>query len=273
MEKTNRDFKGIWIPRKVWLNKDFSLTEKNLIAEIDSLDTGNGCWASNEYLAKFCEVTEGRLANMLTALRKKGYILDRKFDGRKRYISINWNNQNVKETLTQGSRNSEGRVHEIVKAESEILAGNGLTEPQKEIQTPSINTINNTYTSEIRISRESDSSVNKDLKVPARIFTYSDTDSDGLPRESRVSPRKKSDTPHALEVFALFGKVPRNWLENKTERVCAENLFVERGIDGIKSALKFCQENREEKFFPSINSPWDLDSKWAKLIEYKEKNG
>ena len=51
--KENRDFKGVWIPKEIWLNTDLSIIEKVLLVEIDSLDNSDrGCFASNEYLAK-----------------------------------------------------------------------------------------------------------------------------------------------------------------------------------------------------------------------------
>ncbi len=85
----SRQFKGIWIPKEIYLEDGLNPVQKILLAEIDSLDNGEGCFASNEYLANFLEIETGSLANVLTDLRKKGWIIDRKFDGRKRYMSIN----------------------------------------------------------------------------------------------------------------------------------------------------------------------------------------
>ena len=34
----NRDFKGIWIPKDIWLTENLTLQEKVFLAEIDSLD-------------------------------------------------------------------------------------------------------------------------------------------------------------------------------------------------------------------------------------------
>jgi hypothetical protein len=90
------------------------------------------------------------------------------------------------------------------------------------------------------------------------------------------SKPKKKEPQVALEVFQVFsdviGKNPLNWRTNKTQRTCAENLYKERGLGSIRRALEFYVENRGDKFCPSINSPYDLDSKWSNLYEFKEKH-
>ena len=37
----NRDFKGVWIPKEIWLRKDLNALDKMIFAEIDSLDNEN----------------------------------------------------------------------------------------------------------------------------------------------------------------------------------------------------------------------------------------
>lgn len=60
-----------------------------LIAEIDSLSkNGEGCFASNAYLAEFFSVKEGTMADMLTDLRKLNRIENTSFNGRQRAIRI-----------------------------------------------------------------------------------------------------------------------------------------------------------------------------------------
>lgn len=88
-ESFERDFKGVWIPKEIFLCKDISPTEKILLAEIHSLDKGEGCYASNKYLAEFVGISEGRLANCLTKLKQLNLIITRKFDGRMRWLSVN----------------------------------------------------------------------------------------------------------------------------------------------------------------------------------------
>ena len=54
----NRGFKGVWIPRDIWLRDDLSCVDKCLLAEIDSLSGyEQGCFASNTHFATFLHVS------------------------------------------------------------------------------------------------------------------------------------------------------------------------------------------------------------------------
>jgi len=82
-----RDFKGIWIPKEVWLDKRLNTIDKIILLEIDSLDcTEEGCYASNKYLAEFCQCTETTVSTSINKLIKLEYLELIKFDGRKRYV-------------------------------------------------------------------------------------------------------------------------------------------------------------------------------------------
>lgn len=82
-----RDFKGVWIPKEVWLDERLNTIDKIILLEIDSLDAGDeGCYASNKYLAEFCKCTETTVSTSISKLIKYGYLEAVKFDGRKRYL-------------------------------------------------------------------------------------------------------------------------------------------------------------------------------------------
>jgi hypothetical protein len=70
----NRDFKGIWIPKEIWLSKDLTTQEKLFIVEIDSLDNEGGCTAGNQYFADFFEISTRRVSEVIQNLVTKGYI-------------------------------------------------------------------------------------------------------------------------------------------------------------------------------------------------------
>ena len=69
-----RAFKGIWIPKEIWLTKDLTLQEKVFLVEIDSLDNEQGCFASNNYFADFFGITYSRASQIINNLKDKGYV-------------------------------------------------------------------------------------------------------------------------------------------------------------------------------------------------------
>jgi len=73
-EKVVRDFKGIWIPKEIWLDKNLTTNERLLFVEIDSLDNEKGCWASNNYFSDFFDLSKTRVSEIINSLVKKEYI-------------------------------------------------------------------------------------------------------------------------------------------------------------------------------------------------------
>lgn len=92
----SREFKGIWIPKEIWLSVDISLTEKVFLAEIDSFEKKDGCFASNRYFANFFKMTKGRVSQIITKLQDKGFVfLEYKMtpgteEISQRIVKINW---------------------------------------------------------------------------------------------------------------------------------------------------------------------------------------
>jgi hypothetical protein len=75
-EKTmgiNRAFKGVWIPKEIWL-ADLTLTEKVFLTEINSLDNDSGCFASNAHFSEFFQLSNSRCSEIITSLKDKGYL-------------------------------------------------------------------------------------------------------------------------------------------------------------------------------------------------------
>ena len=70
----NRAFKGIWIPKEIWLSTDLKVMEKLVLVEIDSLDNEEGCFASNDHFSKFFSLSKNRCSEIIKSLEKKGYI-------------------------------------------------------------------------------------------------------------------------------------------------------------------------------------------------------
>lgn len=85
-----RDFKGIFIPKEIWLDDELSAIDKFILAEIDSLDVdgGEGCYASNEYLSKFCKCSVTKVSTSISKLIELGYVRVAKSNGRKRFLKV-----------------------------------------------------------------------------------------------------------------------------------------------------------------------------------------
>ena len=73
-EKYRRDFKGVWIPKEIWLNRDLSVMEKLFLVEIDSLDNEQGCFASNKHFSDFFDISKGRCTQIIKSLEEKGLV-------------------------------------------------------------------------------------------------------------------------------------------------------------------------------------------------------
>lgn len=91
----DRQFKGIWIPKEIWITDELSLQEKVVLVEIDSLDDEEkGCYASNKYFADFFKLTNGRISQIIKQLQTKGYL----------DISYNYNGKEITERLIKVKR-------------------------------------------------------------------------------------------------------------------------------------------------------------------------
>ncbi|WGI23655.1 helix-turn-helix domain-containing protein [Halomonas alkaliantarctica] len=70
-----RAFRGVWIPAEIWLNRELSLQEKVMLIEIDSLQhPQKGCFKSNKKLAEFFGLSPNRVSEVISSLKKKGWI-------------------------------------------------------------------------------------------------------------------------------------------------------------------------------------------------------
>lgn len=84
--------------------------EKIVLVEIDSLDSVDGCYCSNEYLAEFCQCTERKISSTISKLISLGYIVVESFDGRKRILR-----SRLEETSRLDRKNfkADGDIHYI----------------------------------------------------------------------------------------------------------------------------------------------------------------
>lgn len=89
----NRDFKGIWIPRTIWLDDRLNALDKVILAEIDSLDQGErGCYASNQHIADFCQCSVTKVSTAVSKLIDLNYLYVQNYDGRQRELKSRLSN-------------------------------------------------------------------------------------------------------------------------------------------------------------------------------------
>ena len=105
-----RDFKGIWLPKEIWLDDELNATDKIIFAEIDSLDVedSDGCFASNEYLANFCKCSITKVSTSISKLIGLGYIKVVKTDGRKRWLKTS-----LSKFESQTNENEKSEIQEV----------------------------------------------------------------------------------------------------------------------------------------------------------------
>jgi len=143
MQEEIRDFKGVWFPKEIWLNKDLTLFEKAILIEIDSLDNGNGCYASNEYLAGFCGCSIKTISSSITKLIDLGYLKLESFDGRKRVLKSLLSSQPSKNCYAE-KKKLLGSKEKITRQDNNNI-NNTNTNNFKNIENNSIDNIEDKY--------------------------------------------------------------------------------------------------------------------------------
>lgn len=217
MENKERDFKGVWIPKDIWLNKDLSIIEKCLLVEIDSLDNDpeKGCFKSNESLGEFFNMKEGSMANMISDLKARGYISQVFFDGRNRGLRVN---KEVKPPIK-----NESRVHKKVKA---ALTKKGKQDSQKNERSINMysNTNSNTEKEEKQPSAIFDSMVREEIapvtltleSLKAELLKKA-----GLPNSLNEYMQKVGVPPTHEKAGAVFNHLFEGWLGKRMAEVAA----------------------------------------------------
>ena len=71
----NRGFKGVWIPDRLYLTREFTPNEKFVLIEIYSLTRKDRlCYATNKHFSDFVGLSESAIKKMMAKFEKLGYI-------------------------------------------------------------------------------------------------------------------------------------------------------------------------------------------------------
>ena len=135
-----REFKGIWIPREIWLDKTLTMMEKILFTEISSLSSQKyGCIASNKYLGLFLGIDKSGVSKLIKSLTDKGLIsVEIEYQGKevvKRIITVLGGGAKTRgggANMQQGGgANLQGGVVQICTHSNTILLSNTNTIKEK----------------------------------------------------------------------------------------------------------------------------------------------
>jgi hypothetical protein len=259
--KENRDFKGVWIPKEIWLNTDLSIIEKVLLVEIDSLDNSErGCFASNEYLAKFVQLSEGRVANIISDLKKRKFIIQVFFDGRNRGLRISKSessfNENVKPDLTKtGKQNTRKREHNNTVNKTTNNTDYILSENSKEFSP--------TEKNEIEIKEKKNGKVN-----PFEIVSELQNQKERKENCAKENKEKKANLTY--ESFTIFCQTfeqlsGANYPTDKngnyimTSKDAGGMVYLMRNVEQVDR-----NGNSIEALKVFVTAAWNLNDKWIR---------
>jgi hypothetical protein len=263
MENLERDFKGVWIKKEIWLNTNLSLIEKVLIVEIDSLDKSNrGCFASNEYLANFVNLSEGRVANIISDLKKRDFLIQLFFDGRNRGLRINKHkcessfNENVKPDLTKtGKRTSRKREYTNTDNNTINNTINILSENSKEFSPIEIN---GTEIKEKKNGKVNPFQLISELQNIEKEKTFA---------EQKEKERKPNPTYEAFTIFCqTFEKLSgANYPKDKK----GNYIMSPKEAGGMVYLLRWLEKvdtygNTIEALKVFVRAAWNLNDKWIR---------
>jgi hypothetical protein len=260
--KENRDFKGIWIPKEIWLNTDLSIIEKVLLVEIDSLDNSErGCFASNEYLASFVQLSEGRVANIISDLKKRKFINQVFFDGRNRGLRISKSessfNENVKPDLMKtGKQTTRKREHNNTVNKTTNNTDYILSENSKEFSPIEING------NEIKENRNG--KVNP-FQLISELQKEEEKKNSGKRKEE--TERKPNPTYEAFTIFCeTFERLSgANYPKDKN----GNYLMSKKDAGGMVYLMRNVEQvdrngNSIEALKVFVTAAWNLNDKWIR---------
>ena len=255
--KENRDFKGVWIPKEVWLNKDLSIIEKCLLVEIDSLDNGEkGCFASNEYLATFFNLSESRMANIISDLKKRGFINQIYFDGRQRGLRI------VKGEVWFTENNKADSLKTVKQTTRKREHNNTMS---KTINNTINNSIENEFShfSKVVIDNYESSKVNP-FTVVAKLQGEKES------KESSAKEKKEKKPNPTYEAFTVFCQTFEE-LSGAAYPTDKNGHYIMSGKDagGMVYLMRFIEQvdrsgNTIDALKIFLNAAWKLNDKWIK---------
>ncbi|OYS45557.1 hypothetical protein CBF87_08560 [Limosilactobacillus reuteri] len=266
---TNRAFNGVWIPKKYWLDENLSPMEVLFMAEIESLDGNNGCFASNNHFADFFGISAGRVSQIITSLKDKGYLA----------VSYNKNGKQV--------------LNRIIRVVNKLNEGiKNTKDPIKKTKEGYLENAKGSNTS--RVIQDSNTDIDKDDddSVPARKDEQvRDEDPFTLASQANINVNSGLHLPIFVEFVQTLGKSVVCWAIRRTAdnasrpnwqylQTVLKNLEA-NSVRTVEQAEQLSEKHRQEQKLkqqgkskygkrPPINEPMP---EWFKRQQAQEKQG
>jgi hypothetical protein len=258
----NKNFKGLWIPEEIIKDENLTWMEKLFIAEIDNLDNSHGCYASNNYFAKIFQLTPGRCSQIITSLKKKGYV-SISFKKKGKIIE-----KRVLRILNRGIKNTKGGIKYSKEGIKNIKGG--YLENAEEIL--NINTLNKNIEYNNKCDSKESHQQKIDLQIPesesVKQYLYDDKNwkyLESLFREKQEYDNWGKQRKHCKELdkriqITYRARAPDMTLKEFTQK-CVEFFWWLKKKSGIEIWKK-------QAFFPStLNS----ERIWTMFLEEIQK--
>lgn len=174
--KQKRSFKGIWIPKELWLTTELKPFEKLLLLEIDSLDKGEKhCFASNSHFTKLFGCGTSTINRTIQSLESKNIIETTTKHTQKGVKRV------VKSNLSDWIVNESAKIKMNLAKESKETLPNVHNEPLTNINN---NNINNKRVTKVTLAEKNSAEI-----IPEEIsFTEEEFKLDDDPEEKFKDP-------------------------------------------------------------------------------------
>jgi uncharacterized phage protein (TIGR02220 family) len=244
----NRDFKGVWIPKEIWINEELKWIEKLFLTEIESLDKEKGCYASNKYFAGFFQLSESRSSEVIKSLFTKGYI-SREYLREGKEIK-----KRILRVTKKGIRKTELPIREIER---------GYSENAKENNTLINNTIN----------------INKYIVECKEIISYLNEKAEKNYRNTEsnynlIRPRLKEGFS-IDDIKIVIDKKSKEWKNTNMDKYLRLQTLMQKGkFEGYlnEKEIKQIPQNIPLWKQEQMKRDADYDRDLKRQTEYNEKN-
>ena len=249
--KNSRDFKGVWIPKEVWLDTDLNALDKIILVEIDSLDSEErGCFASNKYLAEFCQCSESKVSRSISKLTKLGYVSVKSFNGRCRVLKSLLKNvqgslgKKARQTCKQDSLGNNPRQPrqkaEADSAKKQAINIDNNIDIKKEINKERKEKSSDHFLQNDRVSLNADKKENLDFEKTQVL--------DSAINGKKISDSKKSKTfDQLIEEYTTNEELRQELKEHLKTRKLKKAALTDRGVKLSLQKLDNLASNDQEK--------------------------